>query len=274
MRSPMPQVPGGLTLMPIALMPMTLMFMASCGLGPLEYQEPTIVPGQAGEPFDASGVYAYKQVLQKYVDTPTGQATQATIAYTLGSLQPGDRDGTYMWQDQVCLMEMTDIYSMHFTLDDGYYDNITPPVMLEIDPQVGGLIRAAQQVEVRGAHLEDPVNDPLPTDSTDPRVYDYDFNDDPGYTLWVEGFPSGYVWVVQRYVYALEGASYSRDAFSGLVDGYSELVSLFSSNELIPIETDTEPDTGSDSDYFEMIRVSADTTCGEVLEQRATLFTL
>ena len=61
--------------------------------------------------------------------------------------------------------------------------------------------------QVRGAYLDDPENDALPTNPSDPRVFDQDGDGKPGLTVRVSilGLLSGEVYVVQRVRYRMIG---------------------------------------------------------------------
>ena len=81
-------------------------------------------------------------------------------------------------------------------------------------------------VVVRGVTLDDPVNDPLPTDPEDPKIGDQDGDGNPGLTLIVSGVISGQMFVIQRDTSQFAGAMVSAKRVQGGVTWTSEQVYL------------------------------------------------
>jgi len=76
------------------------------------------------------------------------------------------------------------------------------------------------QTEVRGATLDDPANDPLPTCQSDPRVIDMDGDGQIGFTnpVAIVGLFGGGTYVVERFRCRLEGMLVDSDTIVGLVE--------------------------------------------------------
>lgn len=243
------------------------------------YETPSIDPEDDTE-VQIAGTFAYKQVLSQYVRQAFGSEYehQLIIAYTFGTVTETDEPGRYDWADLICEVEMTDLSGAHLTLLDSYYDNpVTIPVRLDIpDPHVGGSLFMDQLVELYGVDLADPLNDPLPLDPTDSRIYDFDHDSKAGFTVMVDGpaFGDGEIWAIQRYVYGMDGQVVSSDEFSGLIDGYTENAYIYTSAGYLPSSSDAYPDTEEGHNYFQMIRVSDDYTCERLIAEKDGLFTL
>jgi len=243
------------------------------------YETPSIDP-EATAAVTIEGTFAYKQVLSQYVRQAFGDGYehQLIIAYTFGNVTPLAQPSEYAWSDLICYVEMTDLSGSKLSLIDGYYQNpTTVPITLEIpDPTAGGAVQTDQVIELYGVNLDDPANDPLPLDPTDPRIYDFDYDGKAGFTVMVDGpaFGDGEIWAIQRYVYAMDGVVVSADEFSGLIDGYSENAYIYTSASYLPSESDAYPDTEPGHNYWQMIRVSNDYSCSQLMADKDSLFSI
>jgi hypothetical protein len=127
--------------------------------------------------------------------------------------------------------------------------------------------------EVQGAALADPMNDPLPTDASDPAVDDQDNDGNPGITIKLGGLVPGDLYVVQRQIDELTGIAVSNDRVVGRYDYTSEQIVLDSNPSALKVlasqtaKTDPRPCKST----FTMIRVAATWTCADVLAD-STLF--
>lgn len=241
---------------------------------PEDFQTPTVAPEAEAEPFDASGGWGYRQVLQQYVQPPIGDPVlQKIIAYGLATLEANPADSTLTFQDQVCLIEMTKVMGAGFEMTEGYYQNpATPAVTFKASAlAVGGVLSAPEQVETYGVLLEQPLTDALPTSPDDPRVNDFDHDGDPGFTINVTT-PSGYLWTVNRFVYELDGVIYTPDYIAGLVYGVSENAYLYSSSQIIPTDTQVWPSEVEGHNFYDLVRLSGQESCAALLDARAELF--
>ncbi|MCA9549575.1 MAG: hypothetical protein KC933_06035 [Myxococcales bacterium] len=130
----------------------------------------------------------------------------------------------------------------------------------------------SRPVRVRGAALEDPSREALPTAPSDPRLVDADEDGQPGLTVQVEGLVKGEIYVVQRDESALEGAVLAPDRIAGLVRWKAEQVVLGASRDVLAGNPDNRPHPEPGRSYFRMRRVPARATCPEVIRRASTLF--
>lgn len=128
--------------------------------------------------------------------------------------------------------------------------------------------------EVRGAALEDPEHEPLPTQPDDPRVIDQDGDGKPGLTVRASalGILSGNVYVVQRVRTRLVGTLVSPNRIEGLIEWSTEQVTLGGTNPLFLGTLASRPDPETENSSFVLIRIDPAWTCVEILAHRATLF--
>jgi hypothetical protein len=121
--------------------------------------------------------------------------------------------------------------------------------------------------EVVGAALADPANGPLPTDPSDPAVYDQDQDGNPGITVKVSGIVSGDLYVVQRQKDELKGIAISNDRVVGSYSFTSEqniLATNPTALKLLATQT-ALTDSRECASTFVMVRLAAGATCADVL---------
>jgi hypothetical protein len=128
--------------------------------------------------------------------------------------------------------------------------------------------------EVRGAALNDPERDSLPTRADDARVVDQDGDGKPGLTVKVSalGIISGEVYVVQRVRTRLVGALVAPDRIEGLVEWSTEQVTLGATSFLFLSELPSRPDPIAGNSSFVMQRVDPAWECADILAHRVELF--
>lgn len=116
--------------------------------------------------------------------------------------------------------------------------------------------------QVRGAHLENPADDALPTSPDDPRVFDEDGDGQPGLTVHVRlaGVVSGNTYVVQRLILALHGSVDDANTVVGTVDWKSEENVVAASNPLLKMSYTYGPDRASTGNVFVMRRIDGSWT--------------
>ncbi|MFW5739432.1 MAG: hypothetical protein ACOC1F_03600 [Myxococcota bacterium] len=146
-----------------------------------------------------------------------------------------------------------------------------PSTKLERD---GDALRYHQErvLTLRGVRLDDPESDALPTEATDPRVFDQDEDGRPGMTVLVKGITDGEVYVIQRDWYALAGQAKRADWIDGLAEWGTEQVVLGSDNEILNAQTESSPHPEQARSYFLMTRVTDQDDCASILAQRDVLF--
>jgi hypothetical protein len=125
----------------------------------------------------------------------------------------------------------------------------------------------------RGVTLDDPINDPLPTDPADPSIGDWDSDGNPGLTLLLDGFISGQLFVIQRDFAAFAGAQINADKVEGLATWGTEQVFLGANPEyLLDLVSPAQPDPDPTLHTFQLARVPADADCAYVIEHKCDLF--
>jgi len=138
----------------------------------------------------------------------------------------------------------------------------------EYDP-VSGRFEAPRFVEVRGARLDAPETDALPTSAEDPRIFDQDADGKPGMTVRVQGLIDGEVYVVQRGANAFSGARVEGDAdaptrFEGGVVWQSEQTVVGADNRVLEMSLPSRPSDDAAQQRVLLVRLADDANCDVV----------
>lgn len=159
---------------------------------------------------------------------------------------------------------------------------IADAVPRSIEPQIstmefvteGGVIswiRPESAVSV-GFRAAGPT-DALPTEPTDPRVFDQDGDGNPGVTASISGIASGDVYVVQWARAWHEGTLGTSGPILGVnhADGSSQQT-IGASTSLLDMDIPSRPDTNRADDTIRMIPLSGDYDCDRLVAESATIF--
>ncbi|TFH08112.1 MAG: hypothetical protein E4H08_08320 [Candidatus Atribacteria bacterium] len=224
---------------------------------------------------DLSGDWAMAQYLVAAADLPL--VGQLFIYTTVGVLTHVSQSGSELvMQDAYCFTDAepsTPLFMPH--IGDDVMRSICPdPRTVQLEQTDQG-IRMSQDwhVEVRGALLENPASDPLPTTPDDSRLVDQEGDGFPGMTIRVElvGLYTGSTYAVQRYRYRLYGDVVDENTIIGFIEWTSEQTIVAATNDLflLPFADYTDPD--STKHKFIMTRVDETWTCDTLREQLPAL---
>ncbi len=126
---------------------------------------------------------------------------------------------------------------------------------------------------VRGATLTDEINDPLPTDASDPRVGDWDMDGNPGVTLLIDGILSGKAYVVQRDHNQYTGSQIDANRIEGRVVWGSEQNYLGSDPpQIATLASQAFPDPDPGKHTFIMVHLDDNADCAFVTTNSCSLF--
>lgn len=269
---------SGLTMSLVAVSLMT-----ACGDDPTPtpevYATPTPSVSQ-GEPFTTTGTFAGKFVISQYVENvltvlnPDDYEQQLITTYSVVTIRPGADANTLIYREDNCTSEMTEVAGATSTLNPEYYTN-TPVDDWEVaisEPFIGATFNIPETIVIKGANLTNPATEALPSDPEDPRLYDFDEDGNPGYTVHVSGAATGDLYASERFTFSYSGTIVTDDLISGLIYNEVEDVFVQSTSVLIPTDTDTKPDDVVEHSFFELKRVADGLTCQQLEDQASTLF--
>lgn len=246
---------------------------------PEVYETPTPSESQ-GEPFTTTGTFAGKFVISQYVENvltifdPNDFEQQYITTYSVVKIRPGSDANTLIYTEDNCTSVMTEVAGATSTLNPEYYEN-TPVDEMEIhisEPFIGATFDLPETIAVKGANLSDPANEALPTDPDDSRLYDFDEDGHPGYTVHVAGAANGDLYASERFTFAYNGQIVTNDNISGLIANHVEDVFVESTSALIPTDTQTKPDDVPEHSFFEFKRADDGLTCAQLIDQASTFF--
>jgi len=120
--------------------------------------------------------------------------------------------------------------------------------------------------QLLGVRLDDPENDALPSDATDPRVFDQDNDGHPGMTVRVEimGLISGEVYVVQRNRNRLVGTVVSAGFIQGTIEWETDQVILGASSPFLASGSQGSPDPDPERNFFLAKRIDPALHCADI----------
>ena len=126
--------------------------------------------------------------------------------------------------------------------------------------------------ELRGVKLENPEEDPLPTDPEAPSVIDQDNDGFPGMTIRLTGALSGDLYIVQKSWSQMQSVEISEDRVTGHVVWEEQQEHLGSTNEVlrsVAVESWVKEDPSAHT--FHMVR-APNATCETIVQNGATWF--
>ena len=224
---------------------------------------------------DLSGAWAMVQIFPQIAVLPlAGEVPRSsTVVQFVDVEQDGD---TLTMLDRYCFTVVNDGTPLVKTeTPEAFMASLVPTARTAVvrETEAGLLFEQPVYLEVRGAVLDDPANDPLPVDPLDPRVIDQDGDGQPGMTIRVAvlGIVEGETYIVQRVQYRLTGWVLGRDRIEGRIEWTDEQSVLAATNPLLEADTIGMPDPDPAAHRFVMVRVDGSWTCEELRQHLETI---
>jgi hypothetical protein len=162
--------------------------------------------------------------------------TMKTVVASYGFNDFTEEDGRIIDSASFCFSEQTTDQAIEISLSDVGTQAITPPsTPLEVTAEGDTLtIRRPPTPTPLGVELDDPVDDPLPTDADDPRLSDDDGDGQPGVTVTIEvpNVITGEIYVARKEVFEYEATLAEPDVLRGSVIDTSEQFVIGASNPM------------------------------------------
>lgn len=119
---------------------------------------------------------------------------------------------------------------------------------------------------LRGAALDDPVNDPMPTLEDHTGAVDQDGDGHPGMTVLLNGvFAGSEVYTAQRWWSEFHGTVVTPDSIEGLVEHANETNTLGADPPALAYQTQNARHEDPTRSFFRMQRVPDDFTCEDLV---------
>lgn len=185
-------------------------------------------------------------------------------------------DGQLVDQGSFCFSEQRTDQPIQTSLSDAATQAIRPPpTPVEVDRSDAALvIRRPPTPTPVGIRLDDPANEPLPTDPDDPRIVDDDGDGEPGITVTIEVSADlvGELYIARREVFAYEATLVTPDRLEGTVSDESEQLVIGASDPIFLRESDWRQHPDPTRSPIILQRVDASWDCERLAAERDALF--
>ncbi len=203
--------------------------------------------------------------------------TLKTLIISYGFNDFSDVDGEIIDQASFCFSEQRTDQPIETSLsDEGTQAIKPPPTPIEVD-EVDGVVRVRRGATPTpvGIRLDDPANEPLPTDPNDPRIVDDDGDGQPGVTVTIRVTDelSGELYIARREIFAYEAFLTDPDTIEGLVTDESEQLVIGASDPIFA-SSDANWEQHPDLEKSPLILRRVDDTwdCDRLRAERDALF--
>jgi hypothetical protein len=199
-----------------------------------------------------------------------------TLIISYGFNDFAEVDGRIIDAAQFCFSEQRTDQPIETSLSDAATQAIKPPsTPVEVDV-VDGVLRVRRPATPTpvGIRLDDPANEPLPTDPDDPRIVDDDGDGLPGITvsIRVSDELSGELYIARREIFAYEAFLTEPDVLSGTVTDRSEQLVIGASDPLFASESAWVQHPDLAKSPIILHRVGTDWDCERLAAERGRLF--
>jgi hypothetical protein len=186
-------------------------------------------------------------------------------------------DGRIIDAAQFCFSEQRTDQPIQTSLSDAATQAIKPPTTpIEVD-EVDGVLRVRRPATPTpvGIRLDDPANEPLPTDPDDPRIIDADGDGKPGITVNIRVTDDlrGELYIARREIFAYDVRLVEPDLLTGTVTDDSEQLVIGASD---PIFASSDANWVQHPDLTKspiiLRRVGAEWDCERLRAERADIF--
>jgi hypothetical protein len=194
--------------------------------------------------------------------------------------QTGDaiayQERTIAYQERTCGIETDKVFGASTTYPPAF---ITAVPLRErtaklAGSEAGARFKAGPYVQSFGVKLDDPYDDPLPTDPKDPRLVDTDKDGNPGVTVKIAHplVGKGEVWVAQRSVARLEGELQADGSIVGVVYTAPDMFKIGANRWWLRADSPQRQHPDPKMSPFVLIPADQGLTCEALLAKRDSLF--
>ena len=202
--------------------------------------------------------------------------TLKTLIISYGFNDFDVNDGELIDQGSFCFSEQRTDQPIETSLSDAATQAIRPPptpvTVEEIDDTLR-VTRPATPTPV-GIELDDPANEPLPTDPNDPRIVDDDGDGNPGITvdIRVSDELTGELYIARREIFAYQAYLTDPDTLRGNVTDDSEQLVIGASDPIFDMATEWVQYDDLAKSPIILKRVDDDWDCERLADERDALF--
>lgn len=193
------------------------------------------------------------------------------IQHKLCSLRLHNFKGDKIFYEDLAYMVTPELYTRSCGLIEQYVDE--PPAL-----EAGATFDTTRHVEVRGTNLNDytcdeqtmECNEAIPSTDDylagDDRIWDQDYDGNPGMTTRMTGVLNGEIYSDQRWSTLWSAEVVDQNKMIGLHHHTNEQYNLDSDNPSLLYNLETVIHDDADRSYWRYLRMADDTTCEDVLK--------
>ncbi len=221
---------------------------------------------------EGSSTYAMQEKLYVRLDILGDGSLMQDMVITNTFLANIDPDGTL--HRSPCSVDMSEVLS-----NKSYMEKSTVEHLSVSDTEnfvsTDGTVDVQNHVWLWGWHTEDPLNDTMPDDKNDSRIFDQDEDGNPGVTTVVKnsrGAELGKRFFIRRAIKNYSGsAEDDREWITGTITFALEDFVVDGTSTIAKTAPETTPDESKTS-TFVLRRIPANSTCEYIEQQGAGLF--
>ncbi len=207
---------------------------------------------------------------------------EATMLLTGHAISDVEHDGTeFRFNEKICALNMEvvefaedfKIFFPQYTIDSVPVKSHTGTLSENAEGADFAVPPSLSMFGLREEDMNDPFNDPLPTEKDDPLVYDMDDDDHVGVTARINTFGvSAEVYVVLRLMRKLDGTLVHGNLLEGFNDSKAEMEVLDADPEGLMMDLDLVKVEDPEVNHFEIVRLPDDFDCEKLLNDTQNLF--
>ena len=224
------------------------------------------------------GTYALRAISVSEGNFPLlGRTKSSMTSYGLATIkQVGDG---FTITEQACRYDMGGNETAKPSVDDAVPQSLSPVSAAIVFEGEGENVTFSREetVQLVGVRLDDPINDELPTESDDPRVFDQEGDGKPGATASVGGgvdgteLFSGDAYFVQRQRFTYTGKLEADGTLRGpLVDNSSQKI-VEATNEFLLLEV-TDSVAVPEESMVTLVKLNSEFDCAKISAEAESLF--
>ncbi len=203
-------------------------------------------------------------------------ADMKTLIISYGFTDLALRDGSLIATETFCHAEHRSDQPITTTMADAATTAIRPASIAVTLSDLDGRVRVQRPATPTGIgiHFNDPVNDVLPTDPTDPRIVDDDHDGNPGITAHIKITDTfqGDLFIARREIFAYDVLAQDDGSLTGTVTDHSEQLIVGATNDLFITRAPWVQYPDLTRSPILLKPVATDWDCARLMQERPTLF--
>lgn len=229
-----------------------------------------------GDTVDISGTWASYRLSSQCFDGPLG--TDRVLFTWISKHTVTQTDTSGQMTTEVCNLAATPYRGSVTTYPPeaiAALDAADTNITLGMANVGASFVTAPQPILLGWQPTGDAITESLPPDDMDPRLVDSDNDSNPGVTLNIMSLVAGDVYIANRALVTLNGTIATADRISGTNETEAAQIIVGATNPLLNNNsTVVTQDPLSDSSPFEIVRLTADLSCADIVADAMTLFTI